>query len=164
MRKGRRTIGILAGIAAALFLSCASREQAPASGEDSTIVYPSRKSGGVEARITLYEKESKKSGELLGAGRVFTTGENERVRARVEIENGSVLGRDPLLFHLVWLDPEGKSIYTKQIDHSLGDPPDLLESAISIPPDKREPGIYTLRVYLFRELIAEKTFEVRRKE
>lgn len=132
--------------------------------EDSTLVYPSRKAGGVGARITLYEKRSTKSGKLLGEGRLFTMGEDEKVRALVEIENGRALGEAPLLFHLVWLDPKGKSIYTKRIDQHPGDPTEPLEGSISIPPDKREPGLYTLRVYLFRELIAEKTFEVRRKE
>ncbi len=164
MRRGRTAIGILALLAAAFVFSCASREETPTVREDSTFVYPSLKAGGVEARITLYEKKSTKSGKLLGEGRLFTMGEDAKVRALVEIENGRARGDAPLLFHVVWLDPKGKSIYTKRIDHPSGDPPDPLEGSISIPPDKREPGIYTLRVYLFRELIAEKTFEVRRKE
>jgi hypothetical protein len=144
-----------------LSVSCASREAVPSAGEDSTIVFPSTKPGGVEARITLYEKTSKKTGKLIGEGRTFQMGEDEKVRALVEIENPKALGERPLLFHLVWLDPEGSSVFTKRLDVAAGDSPDTLESAISIPPDKREPGLYTLRVYLFRELIAEKTFTVR---
>ena len=36
-----------------------------------------------------------------------------------------------------------------------------LKSSISTPPGKRDPGTYSLQVYLFRELIAEKSFQLR---
>jgi len=36
-----------------------------------------------------------------------------------------------------------------------------LSSVLSLPPKRRSPGRYLFRVYLFRELIAEKAFTVR---
>lgn len=158
MRNGPVRIALLAGAFACALASCSSRSPVPAWGEDSTIVYPSKKPEGVEARITLYEKTSKKTGRPIGIGRSFTIGEDEKVRALVEIGNPEALGPRPLLFHLVWLDPGGSSFYTKSLELAPGDSASAVESSISIQPDKREPGIYTLRVYLFRELIAEKTF------
>jgi hypothetical protein len=43
---------------------------------------------------------------------------------------------------------------------SAGDSGQSLHTSISISPDKRDPGNYTLRVYHFRELIAEKHFVI----
>ncbi len=65
------------------------------------------------------------------------------------------------MFHVDWIDPEGRSFYLKRIDLLPGDSTASLISSISVSPDKRLPGKYLLRIYLFRELIAEKYFELR---
>jgi hypothetical protein len=64
------------------------------------------------------------------------------------------------MFHVDWIDPGGRSFYQKRIDLIPGDSSSVLTSSISISPGKRLPGEYLLRVYLFRELIAEKKFKL----
>jgi hypothetical protein len=140
---------------------CSSRVETAVAESDSTLTYPSRSPDGPRATITFCRKISKKTGKLIGEGRVFTAGDKVKVRAIVELENAvSHAGRD-LMFHLVWIGPNQKEFFTKRIDHAVNDSSGPLKSTISIHPDKRPPGLYRLRVYLFRELIAEKTFELR---
>jgi hypothetical protein len=69
-------------------------------------------------------------------------------------------GERPLDFHVVWLGPDRREFYTKRVEHASGDNGDVLESAVSIRPGNRKPGDYAVQIYLFRELIAEKRFEV----
>jgi hypothetical protein len=128
---------------------------------DSTLVYAGKEPGAPTATITLCRRISKKTGKLIGAGQVFTIKEKAKVRALVEIENPEGLGERELMFHLVWLGPGGKSFHKKRIDYAPNDSLATLKSSVSIYPGKREPGSYTLQVYLFRELIAEKRFELR---
>jgi hypothetical protein len=66
------------------------------------------------------------------------------------------MGERELMFHLVWIGPNDREFYTKRIDFDATETPARLVNSISIPPSRRTPGRYTLRVYLFRELIAEK--------
>ncbi|MCX6234781.1 MAG: hypothetical protein NT175_08660 [Bacteroidetes bacterium] len=140
---------------------CSSRIDVPVTVADSTIVYPAKKADGISAKITLCRKISKKTGNRIDAGTVFTIKEKESIYAFVDLENCFVHGVRTLMFHLDWIDTSGRSFYRKRIDLSPDDTTTTLNSSISISPDKRQPGEYLLRVYLFRELIAEKKFELR---
>jgi len=139
---------------------CSSRIEMPVTGADSTIVYPAKKADGISAKITLCRKVDKKTGKRIGTGTVFTIMEKERVRAFVDLENRFVYGDRELMFHFDWIGVNGRSFYRKRIDLSPDDSSSTINSSISIPPDKRQPGKYILRIYLFRELIAEKKFEL----
>lgn len=146
---------VLAGLFGA---GCADRREVPAALADSTRVYEARRPGGPAATITFCRKFGSKTDKPIGEGLVFTMGEKEHVRARVEFEN---LPDDPpmdLMFHLVWLNPDGYEFYTKRIDMAPGEVESAITTAISIPPGRRDPGRYSLLVYLYRELIAEKSF------
>lgn len=149
---------ILSVLAAA---GCTSRSENPVAGPDSTLAYPARKPGQVAATITLCREVSKKSGKRLGAGQVFTIKDGAKVLACVDLENEYALGQRELDFHLVWLEPSGKPAFVKRQTYTPGDSPATVKSSISIAPEKRDPGRYTFRVYLFRELIAEKPFRLR---
>jgi hypothetical protein len=140
---------------------CTSRSENAVTAPDSTRTYPARKSGGVEATITLCREVGKKSGKRLGAGQVFTIKDGSKVQAFVDLANEFALGQRELDFHLVWLDPTDKPVFVKRLTYTPGDTPATLRSAIATKPGKRDPGLYTFRVYLFRELIAEKTFRLR---
>lgn len=140
---------------------CSSRVETPTVLSDSTLAYSSKSPGGVDATITLCRKVGSKSGKRYGAGQVFTIGEKSKVRALIDLENVRALGDRDLMFHVVWLGPGDDRLYKKRIDYTPDDSSTTLSSSISIPPDRREPGDYKLRVYLFRELIAEKPFELR---
>jgi len=140
---------------------CSSREGTPVAGEDSTLVYRSKSTEGIEASITFCSRISKKTGKPLGAGSSFVMEEDAKVRALVYLRGMPPSSGRELLFHLVWTGPDGKEFYTKRIPLVSSGEPAELETSISIPPSRRDPGMYALEVYLFRERIAEKSFELR---
>jgi hypothetical protein len=161
MRTMNRAVSFLAVLALLATTGCSSRVESGVADADSTLVYASKEADGVTARITLCRKIGSKTGRRIGVGQVFTIGEKSKVRALIDLENELALGERRLMFHLVWLGPGDREFYTKRIDHDPSDKPAPLASSISIYPGKREPGSYALQVYLFRELIAEKRFELR---
>jgi len=154
-------------IASALFIitlltlainGCSSRNREPVILNDSTIVYSSSFETGTQPKITLSGKISKKTGKPIKTGTRFKLQENEKVYASVELEKRSKDSDRYLMFHIDWIDSSGKSFYKKRIDVTPGDTSSRITSSISISPEKRKAGKYNARVYLFRELIAEKKF------
>ena len=144
--------------------SCAERESLPVVMPDSTIVYPAKDSNDISVKITFSRFFGQKTGRQWGITSVFPIRQDENVYAIVELENRlKNLDRD-LMFHLDWLRPDGQSVYMKEIILPAGDSTMALESSVSSSPGSRQPGKYSLRVYLFRELIAEKFFEFRNEE
>ena len=143
---------------------CSERVDTAEAGPDSTTVYRAKDGESVEASILFYRAKSKKSGRLIGEDGPFTVKEKSKVRARISLSNTDALGERGGMFHLVWVDPEGKEFYTKRIDWSPEDGEEELSGSISAYPGKRDPGEYLLRVYLFRELIAEKGFLLESEE
>ena len=166
MSRASATTILMTTLILALFAAagCGSRAETGVAGDDGTLLHPSKSGEGITAKITLCRKFGKKSGKPIGAGTVFTTGEKAKVRALVELENAFALGKRELMFHLVWVGPDDKKFYKKMYLLSPEEETARIKSSISIPPDRREPGVYTLRVYLFRELLAEKRFELRAEE
>ena len=159
MNKIRMIIPVsLIALCILISVGCSDRSGSPVIESDSTIIYPSKNSEDVSAGITFYRKLSSKTGKLIGEGTVFTIQDKENVRATIDLENLKFDGANILMFHVDWIAPDGNSIYQKRIDLSQNDSTSTLSSSISIPPDKRFPGTYTLKVYYFRELIAEKRF------
>lgn len=143
------------------FTGCSSRSKTPVIGSDSTITYPAKNIEDISAKIIFCRDEDKKSGSRIGEGKVFTIQENKNVQAFVEFDHRSFYGNKEIMLHLDWIDPNGRSFYRKQVNLSPDDSSSVVNSSISISPDKRSPGAYKLQVYLFRELIAEKIFELR---
>lgn len=140
---------------------CSSRDETPITKIDSTIVYPSKKPDGVNVNITLCRKVGRKTGKRIGVGTVFTIMDKAKVLALFDLENRKLFTDKKMMFHAEWIGPNGKSFYRKRIDLLPDDSSSTLKSSISITPEKRQPGIYTVRFFLFRELIAEKKFELR---
>jgi hypothetical protein len=102
----------------------------------------------------------KKTGEPVGIDSVFTIREKGKVRAAIRLTNRQASGDLELAFRLNWTGPDGKSFYSKQVDLPQGDTTTIINSSISITPDKRQPGKCRLQVFLFDEMIAEKGFEL----
>ena len=128
---------------------------------DSTIVYPAKDSNDISARITFSRYFGQKTGRQWGITSVFPIKEDENVYAVVELENRlKKLDRD-LMFHLDWIGPDGQ-VGVPERDRSCRRVilPVPLMSSVSSSPGIRQPGNYSLRIYLFRELIAEKYFEL----
>jgi hypothetical protein len=152
----------LAALALALLIvsGCASRSETPFYAEDSTRVYPGLKPGDVTATVTFCERYERDSGQRIDVGRMFEINERRRVWAIVDLENPLARGSRPLDFHLVWLWPDASTLYAKRLTYTPSEEDRPLVTNISIAPERRDPGRYAFQVYLFRELIAEKTFEL----
>ena len=91
----------------------------------------------------------------------FDLEEGAKVSASITLENPYGRGRRPLTLHLVWINPDQRASFRKMVEYVPNDSSNVLVSNFTIAPSKRVPGHYSLRVYLFRELIAEKFFELR---
>jgi len=137
---------------------CAERFETAAVMNDSTIVFPQKDPDGISAKVTFCSKVSRKTGKRTGTNHIFALSENADVFAVVDLRNCDFNNQNSLLFHVDWIDPNGNSFFQKRIDLTPADSSTVLHSSISLNPDKREPGRYLFRVYLFRELIAEKYF------
>lgn len=144
-----------------LITACAERASEPVILPDSTIVFHSKKADGILAKITFSRYLTQKSTHQSAISTVFPLKEDGNVYAVIELENRINETDRELIFHIDWIDPENRSFYKKQIDLAPGDSTISLVSSISVSPEKRLPGKYLIRIYLFRELIAEKYFELR---
>jgi len=154
-------LGFIA-IALVIFTSaCSERISEPVILADSTIVFPPKEASGISAKITFSRCLAQKSGRQSAISTLFPVKEDGNVYAVVELENRLNHTDQPLMFHIDWIDTENRSFYKKQIDLAPGDSTAFLVSSVSVSPDKRLPGKYLIRIYLFRELIAEKYFELR---
>ncbi len=140
--------------------ACSERSDKSFIASDGTIIYSAKSGEGINASIDFGLKFSRKSGRMINPDTVFTIEENAKVNAVVNFTNTELNDNKELLIHIDWLTPDGNSIYKKQINLLKNDSTSVLTSSISISPGKRNPGIYALRIYLFRELIAEKYFRL----
>jgi hypothetical protein len=68
---------------------------------------------GRTGRLYLYRITSARTGERLGVGRSFRVEEGRQVRAVLQLENLAPAHR--LHLHLMWINPDGKAAYTKEI-------------------------------------------------
>ena len=144
-----------------IFLTfCSDRVETPSEGKNSTTTYRSKTASGIEASIVFCEKIKSQAGEPVNEGTVFILNNDSKVYAIVNLKNRELNTDKDLMFHIDWLDSTGNSFFKKRIDLTADDSSSTLMSLINISPDRRGPGKYSLRVYLFRELIAEKNFEL----
>jgi len=142
------------------FSGCSSREQNPVLLSDSTIVYPPKSPDDIQPTVLLSTKVGKKTGKPVNAGTSFYLSEKSNLYAVVELgKRNKQLNKD-LMFHIDWIGPNGRSFYTKQINFTADNKSSRISSSVSLSPAKRKEGEYKVRVYLFRELIAEKLFRI----
>lgn len=157
----KRKLIILLAITALTFLTvCSDRMETPTYGENSTTIFRSKSVKGIEASIIFCKGISKKTGDPIKADTVFALIEKAKVYAEVKLFNRELNKAKDLMFHIDWLDSTGNSLYKKRIDITPSDSSSTISSSISISPDRRNAGKYSVRVYLFRELIAEKYFHL----
>jgi hypothetical protein len=140
---------------------CSSRNETPTISKDSTIVYSPKQPEGVNANITLCRKVGKKTGKRIGTGTVFTIKKKAKIHAFFDLKNRKSFVDKEMMFHVEWIGPDSKSFYRKRIDLFPDDSSSTINSSISITAEKRQPGSYNVRLFLFRELIAEKRFQLR---
>ncbi|MCB0806422.1 MAG: hypothetical protein KDC05_11535, partial [Bacteroidales bacterium] len=113
----------------------------------------------VFANITFYRYEDDRTGKKIGNRDLFYMEKDDYVRAHVDLGNLFLKSNKPQMFHIEWIDREGHAFYMKREDLHPEDSISYLYSSISSTPD-REAGRYGLKVYHFRELIAEKYFNL----
>lgn len=140
-----------------LIPGCASRERRPVILADSTYYYNSTLEKDSSAGISLSNKISKKTGRPIKPGTIFKLDDNAKLFASIE---NNFSKNELSMLHIDWIDSEGNSLYRKRIDIYPKDSLLLISSSISISPEKREKGNYSVRFYLFRELFAEKKFQL----
>ncbi len=65
------------------------------------------------ASFFFYRIKSRKTGERRGIGRAFRIEERRQVRAVLQL--AEIDAGTPLLVHVMWLNPDGKKVYTKEV-------------------------------------------------
>jgi len=99
-------------IAAFAVGGCSEYGARAAAGADTVAVTLPTNPGGT-ARLFLYRVTASKTGERLGVGRSFRVGEGRQVRAVLQVEG--LKPASPLHLHLMWINPDGKKAYTKEV-------------------------------------------------
>ena len=155
-----RTNFILIFISVLIFAGCSTRYETPVITENHTIIYPPKNSNDIIATIEFGTKLSKKTGNVLKPDSVFSIQEDSKIYAVIDLENRKHNINKELQFQIDWLEQDGSLLYRKQVDFEKNDSSNSILSSISVSPEKRQAGKYELRVYFFRELIAEKSFKL----
>ncbi len=114
----------------------------------------------IQSNISFCSKISKKTGKRSGFGTSFSLKEKAKVNACIDLKNCRAFGERELKFQLKWIGADGKSFYTKRFNFTPTTATKSLKSAITISPKKRVKGTYKLQVYLYNELLSEKSFRL----
>lgn len=158
MIKNKPYLPILLSTLILLSFACSTRQASPIITDNNTIYYPSNDPDQISVNITLCRKYKKDSNQTIFQGQTFPIYENEKAHALVNIDNYMTCGNKIQMFHIEWVNCEGKKLFTKQVNQIICDTSSVLHSSIST--KNREAGKYLVRVYYFRELIAEKYFNL----
>jgi len=143
-----------------VFSGCSNRSNISEITKNSTLVYTLKDGNKVVDSISFCRKVDRENGELIGEGEKFTIMDEGRVQAIASLSD-YILNKETLsMFHFDWISASGYTTYLRRMDFTPADSLDYIRSSISITPDVRTPGEYKLRIYYFRELIAEKKFEL----
>ena len=112
--------GLLSALAAAALLTgifcqsgCEPYGVSAAAGADTVAVALPAHFGGGQADLFLYRITSRKTGERLGVARSFRVEQDRQVRSVLQL-HGLKPGTE-LLVHVLWLNPDGKEVYTKEV-------------------------------------------------
>ncbi len=92
---------------------CGSYGTVATEGVDTVSVALPASAGGGSANLFLYRITSRETGERLGVGRSFHVQERRQVRAVLQFEDVPV--GTPLLIHTMWINPDGKELFTKEV-------------------------------------------------
>lgn len=141
-----------------VFISCATRDHSPVINNDSTYVYPAKNSEDINVNIILGNRTGSITGKPVLQGQYFPIGEKERVYSMITIENRQKHISQDHMFHVEWINQNNRVFYRKQTILTSADTSDFILSSVGT--SMRQAGDYRIRVYYFRELIAEKTFKL----
>jgi hypothetical protein len=143
-----------------MITGCASRMDKPEDRNGQLKIFKLKNGNSVVDNIQLCRKLDRDNDNLIGEGESFMIMDEGRIQAIVTMSD-YILEKDKLsMFHFDWISSSGYTTYLKRVDYTPNDSSDYIWSSISITPELRTPGEYKLRIYYFRELIAEKEFEL----
>jgi hypothetical protein len=108
----------------------------------------------------LCKKLSKKTGKPIGADSIFVIGDKANVKAVVNVQKFDIKANEQMKFYFEWIGPDKITFYKKKIEHSTGDSTFTISNSISISPEKRQAGSYTLKILYRKKIIAERKFEL----
>jgi len=115
--------GVLAGLVSLVGMSsqlgCEPYGTVAASGADTVSVALPSHYGGATADLFLYRITSRKTGERLGVARTFRVEQDRQVRSVLQFRD--LQPGTELLVHVLWLNPDGKEVYTKEVHVRPGD-------------------------------------------
>ena len=113
-------------------------------------------SKSIEKNLVLANSIDNKTGQTVGEGTEFRIMNDGWVEASLDLSTYFHGNDKDLMIHLDWVDEKGISFYKKM--QILVADSTKVNTAISISPELRQAGNYTLNVYAFRELVASKQF------
>ena len=123
-------------------------------------IKPEVNTESIKAALVLCRKVSKKTGNPIGVATTFTIKNEAKVKAVVNIEKKDIKTNEQMKFYFDWIGPDGKSFYKKRVVYTTSNPFFTISNSISITPEKRQPGNYTLTVSFRKKIIAEQNFEL----
>lgn len=106
--------------------------------------------------ITLHQDTSTISLQNDNKEGSFLIDKKNRIYATVDISEIKLNKNDKLT--LVWIDSNGKKIFSKDLKYQDVQPNKTVSSSISSEPKKRSPGIYSIHLYKNKNLISRAKF------
>ena len=115
-------------------------------------------SKSITENLVLANSIDNETGKMIGKGTEFVIMNDGWVEASLDLSEFYHAYNKDLMIHLDWVDELGNSFYKKQQILKKGST--KVNTAVSISPELRQVGDYKLNVYVFRELIASKSFKL----
>lgn len=137
-----------------LLAGCSGRHASPDLKTDGTLLYTLKDGRALLWGISFYKITDGETELPVGVDTVFTLSDKQHLRARVVLNEPVT---EMPMFHLDWTGPDQQSFFMKSAEVFSDSVTTFLYSTVSLSPAKRDPGLYKLRVYYFRELVAEKS-------
>ncbi|MCK7520722.1 MAG: hypothetical protein MZV64_24990 [Ignavibacteriales bacterium] len=91
------------------------------------------------------ERSARKQANQSEQRTTFTIKDKAKVKAVVSIEKQDIKTNEQMKFYFEWIGPDGKSFYKKRVVYTTSNPFFTISNSISITPEKRQPGNYTLQ-------------------
>ncbi len=108
--------------------------------------------------ILLCTKYDKETGEITGEAWSFIIAANQKITAVVDLSRIKPDKKKKMAIH--WENPEGSTLFRKNIDPADVENPRAVTSSISATPNNRKPGQYRVKVFQGTNLLAEKEFRL----
>jgi len=141
-----------------IIFSCSGRKNKAEYSPTNSIIYPGKHKNDISVDIRIGRKIGKNSALPIFEGTSMPIGKEERVFSVVTIENHQFHADKKHMFHIEWVNNNDRVVYRKYVYDYLTDSTNFISSSVSSA--SRTPGNYSVRVFYFRELIAEKKFRM----